>query len=76
MRNFQLALAAAGCLAFSMPPALATVAMSSTGPSSDVSAKSGLINQKLAQTPNNSTKKKDESNTQDQTKRKSWGGGG
>jgi len=76
MRNFQLALAAAGCLAFSMPPALATVAMSSTGPSSDVSAKSGLINQKLAQTQNNSTKKKDESNTQDQTKRKSWGGGG
>lgn len=76
MRNLTLALAAAGCLAFSIPPALATVAMSSTGPSSDVSAKSGLISQKLAQTQNNSTKKKDESNTQDQTRRKSWGGGG
>jgi len=58
MRNFKLALAAAGCLAFSMPPALATVAMSSTGPSSDVSAKSGLINQKLAQTQNNSRKRR------------------
>jgi len=77
MRNLTLALTAAGCLAFSAPPALATAAMSNTGPSSSVSAKSGLINQKLAQAQYNSTKKKtDEINKQDQTRRRSWGGGG
>jgi len=76
MRKLTLALAAAGCLAFATTPALAIDTITNTRPSGDVSANSGLTNQKLAQAQYNSTKKKNESNTQDQTRRKSWGGGG
>jgi opacity protein-like surface antigen len=72
MKSFAIVVAAAGCLAFAIPPALA---MSNTGPS-DVSAKSGMSNQTLAQAQYNSTKKKDQNNPQDQTRRRSWGGGG
>jgi hypothetical protein len=73
MRKFTLALAAAGCLAVAAPPVLASNTMSGTRPSDVRSAPS---KQSLAQNQYNSTKKKDENNTQDQTKRKSWGGGG
>ncbi len=73
MRKFTIALAAAGCLAIAAPPVLAGTTMSSTRPSDE--ARSAPTHQMLAQGTYNSTKKKNDSNTQDQTKRKSWGGG-
>jgi hypothetical protein len=77
MRNFALALAAAVCLAFAITPALATSDMSNARPSDDVSAKSGMTNQMLAQTQYNTKKKPNEVyKQQDQTRRRGWGGGG
>jgi opacity protein-like surface antigen len=72
MKHLTLAFAAAGCLAFAIPSAFATSAMPNTHPSG-AAATHGQV---LAQSQYNSTKKKDNSNTQDQTKRKGWGGGG
>jgi hypothetical protein len=73
--RMTFALAAVNCLALAAPPALAST-MSNSRPSSDGTAKTTIVKQMLAQTQSGTTKKKDESNTQDQTKRKSWGGGG
>jgi acid phosphatase class B len=75
MRKMTLALAAVSCLALAAPPALAST-MSNSRPSSDGTTKSAITKQMLAQAQYGTTKKKDENNTQDQTKRKSWGGGG
>jgi hypothetical protein len=75
MRNLTLAFVAAGCLAFAIPPALATDSMSNARPSNDVSAKTGVTNQAVAQVQYNTKKKNDEINKQDQTRRRSWGGG-
>ncbi len=74
MRNLTLAMAAAGCLAFAMP-ALAASTMSNARPSDDVSAKSEVSSQMVAQAQYNTKKKTDEVNKQDQTRRRSWGGG-
>lgn len=75
MRNLTLALAAAGCLVFAIPPALAAGSMSDARPSHDVSGNSGITNQMVAQAQYNTQRKKDEINKQDQTRRRSWGGG-
>ena len=74
MKRITLALAAMACLAFAAAPAVAANDVSNSRLNGDV--KSGMKSQRLAQTTQDTTKKKDDSNTQDQTKRKSWGGGG
>jgi len=74
MKRITLALAAMACLAFAAAPAVAAHDVSNSRLNGAV--KSGMKSHRLAQTTQDTTKKKDDSNTQDQTKRKSWGGGG